>query len=183
MIEIICIKLKFFQKFSFYLVLACQYQIEGISSTELQHFQEYWFSKTNWRRECRFWTNCLWTNYLSTSAHQRRFSDFQLVKPMFLINLQWHLLIRSHSFLINQEPPLQTHGQLRQVDHSMLQGSVHYLQFQNNSYMMLGILELVRGRSQPPVHTRRNWSKEDMGNLQTRARDFNCLPLSIISWK
>jgi len=39
---------------------------------------------------------------------------------------------------------------------------------------MFGILELVRGTAQPPVHTGRNWSEEDTANLQTRARDFNC---------
>jgi len=129
----------------------------------------------NWRRECRFWAKCLWTNYLSTSAHQRRFSDFQLGKPMLLINLQWHLLILSHSFLINQQHPLQTHGQLRQVDHFVFRSSGHCLQFQNKFYVMLGILELVRGRTQPPVHKSRNLSKEDTAKLKTRARNFNCL--------
>jgi hypothetical protein len=79
---------------------------------------------------------------------------------VFLIYLQWHFLILSHSLLIDQQYPLQTHGQLRQVDHFVLRGSVHCLQFQNKSYIMLIILELVRGRSQPSVHKSQNRSKE-----------------------
>jgi hypothetical protein len=60
-----------------------------------------------------------------------RLNDFQLSEALFLINLQCHLRILPPIFPLNQQHPLKTHRQFRQVGQFLLQGLVHCLQFQN----------------------------------------------------
>jgi hypothetical protein len=54
MIELICIKLKFFQKFGYYLVLAFQYQVKDIHPLNCSIFRNIDFPKRNEKESAGF---------------------------------------------------------------------------------------------------------------------------------
>jgi hypothetical protein len=124
----------------------------------------------------RFWRQCKRTN-----------SAFQHTASYSTHRVQWFIIKRIQFFQSFYICPLwfshcllswtnATHfsytENFQQVEQSILQGWVHFLQFQNKTQVMLGLLDMVQRIQYPSVHTQWHWRRNEGCSLLTQARNW-----------
>jgi len=146
MAELICVELKCFGNSVFIQCGLARYRKNSICPLNRSFCRSIDCPIQDTDYEQRTYQLSMWWNR-QISAQQAGFSDFRLSEANVSNKFRVATSNSPKSFPIDQQHPLQTHRQLRHVNHSMLQVSVHCLQFQNKAYRILDILEPIRRKS------------------------------------